>query len=230
MIETAGFTHEIYRQAGASGPLVIFLEGDGLPWGRAGRQPAADPTPNRALAFELMRRTPAKAAYLTRPCYFGLAGAACEPTIWTHERFSPAVVDSLVEVIEKSIDGDAPLALVGHSGGGALAMLLAARLENVQLVVTVAGLIDTAAWTDHHRYEPLNGSLNPRDAELDTDIIQVHLIGERDTNVLPEHTRRAVGSQPNVHVWGFDDYDHSCCFARTWPATWARIVALLEPL
>jgi pimeloyl-ACP methyl ester carboxylesterase len=50
--------------------------------------------------------------------------------------------------------------LIGHSGG-ALAILLAARVPQVVAVVTIAGNLDTDVWTKLHGYLRLQGSLNP---------------------------------------------------------------------
>ena len=44
--------------------------------------------------------------------------------------------------------------------------------------------IDTDAWTAHHGYTPLHGSLNPSDEPpLDETIVQWHLFGGGDTVV-----------------------------------------------
>ena len=53
------------------------------------------------------------------------------------------------------------LVLIGYSGGGVLAMLLAEQFPATQAVVTVAGNLDTDAWAIEHGYSPLRGSLNP---------------------------------------------------------------------
>ena len=51
--------------------------------------------------------------------------------------------------------------LIGHSGGGALAVLLAPSVPEVTGVMTIAANLDTRAWTELHGYAPLDNSLNP---------------------------------------------------------------------
>ena len=224
-VQTSTFEHSVYEKSGDSAYQVVFIEGDGRPWVAGGTLPARDPSPLDALAFDLMLATPASASYLTRPCYFDTWTAACAVETWTSERYSDAVVASLAEAIGTTTDPERPLILVGYSGGGALAVLLAAELESVDGIVTVAGLLDTDAWTSHHGYEPLSGSLNP--AAVMPEVIQLHLHGAADAVVPVEQTRRAVAESSSSSLRIFDDYDHVCCWRRDWPEIWREVEAAL---
>lgn len=220
VIRGTEFHHRVYRQAGNGGdiePLHVYLEGDGLPWATPTRV-ARDPHPRRPLAFELMRRDPATALYLGRPCYARLAAPdPCPASLWTDERYSERIVASLEAALRSLAEPLRPLVLIGYSGGGVLAMLLAERLETTVTVVTLAANLDVAAWTTHHGFTPLTGSLDPaKRPPLRNSIRQWHLVGDRDINVPPAITRSVAERQENAEVVHYPDLDHACCWTDVW--------------
>src|SRR5688500_1283710 len=90
-VEAGEFPSVVYLKRGAdadhaSPPLTVFLESDGIPW--LGRTPSDDPTTRRPLALEMLMRSPAPAAYVTRPCYNGLRSDKCNAELWTGARYS----------------------------------------------------------------------------------------------------------------------------------------------
>src|SRR6185437_2332145 len=104
--------------------------------------------------------------YLGRPCYLGLASSPeCRPADWTFERYSARVVASLAAATNRfrEREGRPDVVLVGHSGGGTLAVLMAPQVQGLRAVVTIGANLDVAAWTLWHGYLPLNGSLDPAD-------------------------------------------------------------------
>ena len=222
----ADYEHVLFTNARMSGPgtLHVYIEGDGTPY-VARYDVAADPTPRHPLMLQLMTLDPAPSVYVGRPCYFGLAtDPPCTPRDWTLDRFSPRIVDSMARVIEQLREGrgtDA-IELYGHSGGGALAVLLAARLGGVQRIVTIAGNLDVDAWTTYHGYTPLEGSLNPVNAgPLPTSVLQQHLVGDRDKVVPPEivaAAARRLGAAGIVVL-------HGVSHARGWERVWPSILA-----
>ena len=113
-------------------------------------------------------------------------------------------------------DAAEPLLLVGHSGGGALAVLIAARLSGKVSVVTFGAVLDHKAWTDRHRVSPLSGSLNPAQLTNDTrNFSELHVFASRDETVRVEDNQRylnARGGRPYVIIEG----DHLCCWAAWW--------------
>ena len=72
------------------------------------------------------------------------------------------------------------IVLIGHSGGGTLAVLLAPRIEDVSGVVSIAANLDIDAWADHHNYDRLTGSLNPNSQPTDSAIPHEQMAGLRD--------------------------------------------------
>ena len=119
--------------------------------------------------------------------------------------------------------------LVGYSGGGAIAALMAPAVPHLLGVVTIAGNLDPDAWTALHGYLPLAGSLNPAlQPPLDRALEQWHLVGGRDTNVPYRVVRHYLERVPPERVWRYDTFDHSCCWVQQWPRTFDRIRAQLK--
>lgn len=207
--------------------LTIYLEGDGLAW-ISSSQLSSDPTPRDPLALRLALAQPeGAAAYLGRPCqYVDAAARRCPSRYWAAARFAPEVVAATSAGVDalKTRFGAQRLTLVGYSGGGALAALVAARREDVDELVTVAGNLDHAAWTALHRLGPLDASLNPADvADRLASVRQLHLVGEDDRNITPALVnafadRFPAAARPRVRVMA--GFDHRCCWAEQWPALW----------
>jgi len=205
--------------------LTIYIEGDGLAWLSRSR-PSDDPTPNNPLGLELALRHPNGAvAYLSRPCQnVGTSDwAACNESYWTGRRFAPDVVDASDKAINqlKQRSGAEQLVLVGYSGGGAIAALVAANRQDVIRLITVAGNMDTAAWTTDHHIDPLTGSLNPADSwEKLERIPQLHFVGSKDQVVSAStlgafRERFPPGQRPPMRV--IENFDHVCCWVEQWP-------------
>lgn len=222
-----GFSHVAYFKdgRGASGKILhVYLEGDGSPWIRK-RVPASDPTPRNPLMLELMSLDAAPSVYLGRSCYHGIRSNACTPDMWTGKRYSEAVVTSMSAALDGVSAGYQSLVLLGHSGGGTLAMLLAEYQPKVMAVVTVAANLDSDRWAALHKQQALSGSLNPATRPpLRASVRQMHYAGAEDDNVPPELVRDAVAQQPGAMFKVYPKQDHSCC----WRGVWPEILGALE--
>lgn len=223
LVQGEDFRHVVFANGRPSdgANLHVYLEGDGSPY--LDRWTVApDPTPRRPLMLDLMALDPAGAIYAGRPCYLGLASdPPCTPVDWTLGRFSERVVASLASVIEteRREHGAAGVELFGHSGGGTLAVLLAARMPDVRRVVTLAGNLDTDAWADLHGYTRLSGSLNPAlGGPLPEAVQQRHYAGGRDRTVpasLVVKGAATLGAPPIVVL---PDAGHTSGWTDAWPA------------
>ncbi|MDO8801844.1 alpha/beta fold hydrolase [Phenylobacterium sp.] len=204
--------------------LTVVIEGDGDAHGRKG-QPSADPTPHDPLGFRIAQAWPqGPVAWLGRPCQY-VRDTACTPSDWTTGRYSEAAVAASSLAVDelKRRSGAARLRLVGWSGGGTMAALLAARRTDVAVLVTLASPLDLAAWTQWHGASPLAGSLDPADATLPPGIVQLHVLGRFDQVVPPalgEASARRLGG--TVLVWR---EKHTCCWAKRTH----RLLALAQP-
>ena len=190
-----------------------------------------DPTPVDPLALRLALAGPQRpAAWLARPCQYAVPDHAhnCGPAMWTSRRYAPEVVESLDRAIDvlESAAGARRVVLVGYSGGGVMAALLAARRSDVAGFVTVAANLDLGYWVRRDGLAPLAGSLDPvAFAGKLAMVPQVHFVGGRDQVVGADVVRAYVARLPALNraaVVEIADYDHRCCWADNWPALLAR--------
>lgn len=238
--ETAGsgFVHAtFYRRIpspdGPPGkqPLFVYFEGDGRPWNSSGTAPRRNPDPRRGLALEFAAMQDGDAAVLGRPCYFGHAkDPGCNPDLWTDARYSEPVVASMATALRTLARRHAPspLVLVGYSGGGSLALLVANRLPEVKAVVTVAANLDLDGWVEYHGYRPLASSLDPLKTRDGAPGCEIHIAAERDAVVPIELSRHAVAQRPTALFWVEGGADHTCCWTNRWPELMDRIRRQLE--
>lgn len=175
---------------GEASLLRVYIEGDGKAWLSRSR-PSSDPTPDTPVSFHLAVADNHPAVfYMARPCQFveGDNRRNCIMPFWTSARFSEPVIHDLNQMLDKakSMANAQRLELVGYSGGGAVALLLAARRDDVSMVITIAGNLDHVYWTNLHKVSPLRDSLNPADYVAQTQMIkQVHIVSTDDSVIPP---------------------------------------------
>ncbi|MDP1618972.1 alpha/beta fold hydrolase [Phenylobacterium sp.] len=225
-VAAAGRTLAAAMPSGAplTGTLTLVIEGDGRAHDRQGRA-SPDPTPDRPVGLELAKAWPHPAAWLGRPCQY-VTDAACKRADWTTHRFSEeavAMTDAAVSVLMARA-GAERVVLVGWSGGGVMAALVAARRDDVAGLVTIAAPLDLAAWTRSRGLSPLLG-LDPADLPPIA-APQMHLTGAFDPLVRPavvkQTARRLAGPWGQVETW---PERHDCC----WVARVDAIAARLDP-
>ena len=177
-----------------------------------------DPTPDHSVALDLLITEPTCAIYLSRPCVHGLieSDTECNPLVWTRDRYSPEVIDSLAGVLETAPYRDADLLLVGHSGGGQLASRLASRIPRTQGLITLGANLDLAAWVAHHGYD-VDLTLGKKPFPLRPEIVQLHVLADGDrvvpnAQVIDFLEENAPQSKP----FTIEGADHSCCWADNW--------------
>lgn len=164
----------------------VYLEGDGRAWITA-TQPSLNPTPRRSFMLQLAQSDPATAVYLARPCQYQ-KNSVCKVPLWTSDRFGQAVLDSMHGALDgiKTTLKNTQFELIGYSGGGAVALLLAAQREDIAQIQTIAGNLSPAAWVEQHKLTPLSGSLEPTAYASSLAVIpQRHFYGAKDKNIPP---------------------------------------------
>lgn len=224
VIEKSTFQHRLYINQAAyrfanKKVLHVYLDGDGTPW-RQQRWVAKDPTARNPLILELMALDKHPAILLGRPCYYGFnLDQTCHYKFWTSHRYSKAVRDSLVKALQQWLFKHhyQQVILIGYSGGGTLAALMAPHIAQTVKLITVAANLDVAAWSHYHGYQGLKDSLNPIEQPvLKATITQLHLAGAEDETVPPEVVKAYSDKQKKAYLKVYNGFDHTCCWLKIW--------------
>jgi hypothetical protein len=226
VMDSAPFELLTYQRVNPAGDtVVVYFEGDGLAWINRG-QVSDNPTPTDPVALRLAAADDAPTiVYLARPCQFvaGTERRNCDPKYWTTARFALEIVAASDRVIDliKAATAKHKVELIGFSGGGVLATLIAARRTDVGRVITVAANLDLDYWTSYHDVTPLFQSLKPTDftASL-AQVIQIMFVGDRDDNVPPSiaaHYRASLPADARASIISIPNFSHQCCWADAWP-------------
>ncbi len=214
------------RQAGQ--PVAIYIEGDGRAW-LSRTTPSTNPTPADPMLLRLAALDPsANVVYLARPCqYIDLSNERnCAYPYWTYKRFAEEVIASVNEAvgaIAKQANAK-QIHLVGYSGGGAVAALVAGRRGDIVSLRTLAGYLDHVALTRARKADPLSGSLDPIGvAPRLAGLPQIHYAGRRD-EVIPSWVGsnfiRALGSNRCASLEIVDATHHD-----GWEEGWSRLAS-----
>lgn len=203
LIKTDPFVLTVFARVSDPGkPATIYFEGDGLAW-LSRTQVSHDPTPKEALGLSLAAADPSpNVVYIARPCQFTAMekNPSCGVPYWTNKRFAPEVIASMGQAVDQVVTQTPgqKINLVGYSGGGAVAVLVAAGRKDVASIRTVAGNLDHAEVNRLANVSPLTGSLNAIDfASQVAKTPQIHFSGSADTTVPPviaERFQKAAGS------------------------------------
>lgn len=173
-IETEYLTFSVWEKEGIEKgkPLRIYIEGDGNP----------NPSDKIALYYAQQDPTP-NVIYMGRPCQWS-ADKICKskPEIYKEQRFHPEIIREIEEVVLylKNKYKAPEIELIGYDGGATIALDLATQM-NVKRVITIAGILDTNAYTRQNDVPEMPDAQNPADrlATL-ADIPQIHYVGGND--------------------------------------------------
>ncbi len=215
--------------------LRVYIEGDGFAWENRST-PSTNPTPTEPLTFELAAKDPSgNLLYLGRPCQYiedYSQHADCQnPRYWTSHRFAPVVIERMSQIIdnEKQKSGASSIELVGYSGGGAIAVLLASMRDDVASIVTVAGNLDHVALNRYHNVSPLRGSLNPIDVvQKVSHIPQRHFIGADDPLILERFAlgyRNKMTDRRCTQIINVPNVTHE----EGWVEQWSTLIQRYSP-
>ena len=226
IVQGTPFRHTLFlnkspKKEKPSSILHVYLGGDGTPWIQ-NRYPAIDPTPRQSIMLKLMQMDNVESLYLGRPCYHQTnetQNSNCRRALWTEKRYAKIVIESMAMALQSYLQKrhQPKLVLLGFSGGGTLAMLLAPYFPETIAVVTLAGNLDIEAWTQHHHYSPLTGSLNPAKQKiLASSIQQIHLWGENDQNIRDWMIKPVIKRQKRAKFIAIPNANHHCCWDQQW--------------
>ncbi len=208
----------------ASGLMVVYIEGDGRAW-ESRHKVSKNPTPINPLALRLavQERRP-YVLYLGRPCQFVRIkkGDNCQEKYWTSHRYSQDIINAYHALFEqlKEKKGVQRFELVGFSGGGVVAALLAAQRKDIDFITTIASNLDHFFWADYHKVTPLNGSLDVFSYISGlSDVSQYHLWGANDS-IVPFALNKKILNQllnnTNVSYEVYENFNHYCCWVEHW--------------
>jgi len=224
IIPTSAFPLLAYVKGG--GPIArVYIEGDGHAW-RDRYTPSDDPTPWDPVALKLAAVDPsATVAWLARPCQYLLKdnSPGCAPTWWTDRRYHESVIASVSEALDRLriVLRAGRFELVGFSGGGSVAALVAARRNDIASLRTVAANLDTTLWTALHHVSPLDGSLNPADFATRLGALpQLHFVGADDPVVEPAVTQSFLARLPTAGCAAavvIPGIGHGVAWREIWP-------------
>jgi len=214
-----------YHFDNSASPLNVYIEGDGVAW-RSRHERSCDPTPRHLLVLSLAAIDPSKnVAYLARPGQLAVSGRPdCDPAYWSGKRFSQGVVDAINSAIDylKEKSGSKEMNLIGYSGGAAIAVIIAARRNDVMSLRTIAGNLDHEAVNRYHKVDPLKGSLNPVDFAVKiSHIPQRHFVSANDS-IIPVSVAKSfaekIGDQGHESITIVERTSHAAGWRKVWPS------------
>lgn len=165
-LQTDPFLFTLYEKKSHTVPNIhLYIEGDGNSW-ITKHKLSTNPTPKHPLALQLALRDPhPHILYLARPCQYTAPqrDPHCHPQFWSSHRYAPIVLHALHEALDQiqQKNNHSTFTLIGFSGGGCIAVLLAGTRQDVTGLITVAGDLDHTALNRHHKTSPLHGSVHP---------------------------------------------------------------------
>ena len=206
-------------------PANIYIEGDGFAW--VDRfTPSIDPTPSNPVALKLAALDEGEnVIYMARPCQYSKMSDAekpCEVKYWTSKRFAPEVISSMNNTLDeiKQRYKLKEFNLIGFSGGAAVAILIAAKRNDVASIRSIAGNLDHEVTNRIHNVSQLDGSLNPADvARQVANIPQHHFLGKDDEIITAEvyqSYRKTSGDSHCLRFSFVEDASHENGWDKKW--------------
>lgn len=213
-------------------PTNIYLEGDGFAFENVNKV-SKDPTPIDPVAMTMATKdgTGNNVIYIARPCQYAF-DSRCDNKYWSTARFSKEVIVSIDfsinYLLQKNGILNEKINLIGYSGGGAVATIIASIRKDVASIRTIAGNLDHDMVNNFHKVTPLYESLNPAFiADRISNIPQIHFTSQKD-DIVPSFIAGAfakdVGNNACVRVFELEKPTHY----SGWSENWKKLV-MLEP-
>lgn len=202
--------------------LRIYIEGDGRAWQR--KRPSIDPSPRNLVLLNLMFKDPyPDKLYMARPCQF-VKNKQCSSIWWTDKRYSQDVFEAMNTALNKiKARGKwKQFELIGYSGGGTLALLLAAHRNDIVSVRTVAGNVAPYFADRLHGLEPSSEAMDPLQfTEKLQSIPQWHFVGAKDKVVpatIVQHYMASFKDQRCIRYETIEHISHAKGWLSVWPS------------
>jgi hypothetical protein len=224
LIKTEYFTlTSFYKLTDPKEPLTVYIEGDGLAWINK-YQLSPDPTPTEPMVLKMATLDHApNVIYIARPCQYTelTTDSLCSSDYWSDLRFDEKVITSVNQAVNFFREKGQKINLIGYSGGGAVATLVAARNKDVISLRTLAGNLDHVALNRYHKVSQLEGSLNAINViEQVKTIPQIHYVGTKDEIVPPFIAHKFLNKATNpacINVIELKSVTHHKGWKEVWP-------------
>jgi len=211
------------RLTKTSDTINVYIEGDGRSWiDRSTISPNPTPSNPAVLRLAVLDDSP-NVLYFARPCqYVNLKFETnCSKQTWTSHRYSLDVIEAYNEILNhlKKNNKNFKFNLIGHSGGGAVAVLVAATRNDIKSIRTLAANLDHVELNREKNVSQLNGSLNPIDfAKKISFLPQVHYQGMHD-KIIPQWVAKKFVKYSNnscVSLMSLIEVDHEDGWEDFW--------------
>jgi len=216
-------TYQRFDATADNKQMVVYIEGDGMAW-ISRDQLSSNPTPVQPIALKLASiDTNANVLYVARPCQYLWPQKMnrCSSRYWSDKRGSEEVISSINQAISivKQKQNISSIRLIGYSGGGGIAALIADRRADVSEFVSVSGNLNYKLFTQTHNLSPMNGSIDPITvANQIGSIPQIHYVGA-DDKIIPKQIALSFSDKVKV----INDVSHD-----NWPDKWAQILRTIN--
>ncbi|MFA4995450.1 MAG: hypothetical protein WC521_09150 [Bdellovibrionales bacterium] len=206
----------------ANQPITVYIEGDVRGWTPMAAL-GVDATPDEYLGLRLATLDPTKnVVVISHPCQFNINDPACHNKTWKNGRLATQIYDSINRALDYvvSVIPRSRLNLVGYSGGGAIAAVMAARRRDVVSLRTIAGNLDPDGNGRTHSAVPQYDYIDPMEGAPRLSMLpQEHFVGENDALVpsfLTGNFVRAVGQNICVKITPIADATHKTGWEEAW--------------
>ena len=216
-------TYQRFDATSDNKQMVVYIEGDGMAW-ISRDQLSSNPTPVQPVALKLASiDTNINVLYVARPCQYLWPQKMnrCSSKYWSNKRGSEEVISSINQAISivKQKQNISSIRLIGYSGGGGIAALIADRRADVSEFVSVSGNLNYKLFTQTHNLSPMNGSIDPITvANQIGSIPQIHYVGA-DDKIIPKQIALSFSDKVKV----ISDVSHD-----NWPDKWAQILRTIN--
>ena len=216
-------TYQRFDATADNKQMVVYIEGDGMAW-ISRDQLSSNPTPVQPIALKLASiDTNDNVLYIARPCQYLWPQKMnrCSSRYWSDKRGSEEVISSINQAISivKQKQNISSIRLIGYSGGGGIAALIADRRADVNEFVSVSGNLNYKLFTQTHNLSPMNGSIDPITiANQIGSIPQIHYVGA-DDKIIPKQIALSFSDKVKV----INDVSHD-----NWPDKWAQILRTIN--
>jgi len=222
-ITAGGFRLTVFaRIEDANKPITVYIEGDVRGWNPTA-DPGIDASPDEYLGLRLATLDPAdNVVVISRPCQYGIDDAACLSQTWKSGRLAAQVYSAINRALDYAVSvvPRSRLNLVGYSGGGAIAAVLAARRHDVASLRTIAGNLDPDGNGRTHGSVPQDDFIDPMEIAPRLSLVpQEHFVGDKDAFVPPfltENFVKAIGQSYCVKVIQIEGATHKTGWEQAW--------------